>query len=85
MDGQSDLWSEDSYSIRAQVLLEPSDNVDMEFKVQYAERQTSSGPYQNVATISEVDAKSRVVNTLFSNAQTNPNSCEFLKSGYNRL
>ena len=81
MDGQADLWSEDSYSIRGQLLLEPSDNVDMEFKVQYAERQTSSGPYQNVATISEVDAKGRVVNTLFSNAQTNPNSCEQLIVG----
>ena len=80
-DGQSDLWSEDSYSIRGQVLLEPSEDVDIEFKVQYAERQTSSGPYQNVATISEVDAKGRVVNTLFSNAQTNPNSCEQLIVG----
>ena len=80
-DGQADLWSEDSYSIRGQVLLEPSDDVDIEFKVQYAERQTSSGPYQNVATISEVDAKGRVVNTLFSNAQTNPNSCEQLIVG----
>ena len=81
MDGQSDLWSEDSYSIRGQVLLEPSEDVDIEFKVQYAERQTSSGPYQNVATISEVDAKGRVVNTLFSNTQTNPNSCEQLIVG----
>ena len=85
MDGQSDLWSEDSYSIRGQVLLEPSEDVDMEFKVQYAERQTSSGPYQNVATVSEVDkvvgTNQRVVNTLFSNAQTNPNSCEMLWVG----
>ena len=81
MDGQADLWSEDSYSIRGQLLLEPSEDVDIEFKVQYAERQTSSGPYQNVATISEVDAKGRVVNTLFSNAQTNPNSCEQLIVG----
>ena len=80
-DGQADLWSEDSYSIRGQVLLEPSEDVDIEFKVQYAERQTSSGPYQNVATISEVDAKGRVVNTLYSNAQTNPNSCEQLIVG----
>ena len=84
-DGQSDLWSEDSYSIRGQVLLEPSEDVDIEFKVQYAERQTSSGPYQNVATVSEVDrvvgTNQRVVNTLFSNAQTNPNSCEMLWVG----
>ena len=78
MDGQSDLWSEDSYSIRGQLLMEPSEDVDIEFKVQYAERQTSSGPYQNVPTISVVDHRGRVVNTLFSNSTTNPNSCEQL-------
>ncbi len=80
-DGQADMWSEDSYSIRSQLLLEPSDAVEIQLKGQYAKRVTSSGPYQNVATISEVDAKGRVVNTLFSNARTNPNSCEQLIVG----
>ncbi len=77
-DGQADLWSEDSYSIRGQLILEPSDTVEIQMKGQYAKRQTSSGPYQNVATISVVDDQGRVVNTLYSNAQTNPNSCEQL-------
>ena len=77
-DGQADMWSEDSYSIRAQILMEPSDNVEIEMKGQYAKRVTSSGPYQNVATISVLDDQARVVNTLYSNAQTNPNSCEQL-------
>ncbi|MCY3752038.1 MAG: TonB-dependent receptor [Gammaproteobacteria bacterium] len=75
-DGQADMWSEDSYSIRGQLILEPSETVEIQLKGQYAERQTSSGPYQNVATLSVVDDQGRVVNTLFSNAQTNPNSCE---------
>ena len=77
-DGQADMWSEDSHAIRAQLLLEPSDTVEIQVKGQYAKRQTSSGPYQNVATISVVDDLGRVVNTLYSNAQTNPNSCEQL-------
>ena len=81
MDGQDDLWSEDSYSIRGQLLLEPSDTVEIQLKGQYAKRQTSSGPYQNVATIDEIDDLGRKVNTLFSNAQTNPNSCEVLLVG----
>ncbi|MCY4361874.1 MAG: TonB-dependent receptor [Gammaproteobacteria bacterium] len=81
LDGQADLWSEDSHAIRSQVVLEPSDTVQIEIKGQYAKRVTSSGPYQNVATISEVDAKGRVVNTLYSNEQTNPQSCEQLVVG----
>ena len=81
LDGQDDLWSEDSYAIRSQLLLEPSDTVEIQMKGQYAKRQTSSGPYQNVATIDEIDDQGRKVNTLFSNAQTNPNSCEVLLVG----
>ena len=77
-DGQADMWSEDSFSIRGQLVLEPSDTVEIQLKGQYAERVTSSGPYQNVATISVLDGQGRVVNTLFSNARTNPNSCEQL-------
>ena len=78
LDGQADMWSEDSHAIRGQLLLEPSDTVEIQMKGQYAKRVTSSGPYQNVATISVVDDQGRVVNTLFSNATTNPNSCEQL-------
>ena len=80
-DGQADMWAEDSHAIRGQLLLEPSDTVEIQMKGQYAKRVTTSGPYQNVATISEVDAKGRVVNTLYSNATTNPNSCEQLIVG----
>ena len=80
-DGQADMWSEDSYAIRGQIQLDPSDSVEVQMKGQYAKRVTSSGPYQNVATVSEMDVKGRVVNTLFSNAQTNPNSCEQLVFG----
>ena len=76
MDGADDLWSEDSYAIRSQLLMEPSDRVEIQMKGQYAKRQTSSGPYQDVATLSVLDDQGRLVNTLFSNAQTNPNSCE---------
>ena len=78
LDGHDDLWSEDSYAIRSQLVLEPSDRVEIQMKGQYAKRQTSSGPYQNVATVSVVDDQGRVVDTLYSNSRTNPNSCEQL-------
>ena len=80
-DGQADMWNDDQYAFRGQLLFEPNEDVEIELKGQYAHRNAASGPYQNVATISEVDAQGRVVNTLYSNAQTNPNSCEQLVVG----
>ena len=83
-DGQADMWTDDQYAVRGQLLFEPGDDVEIEVKGQYAKRVAASGPYQNVATISEIDDQGRVVNVLFSNAQTNPNSCEQLLVGTTR-
>ena len=79
--GQDDLWTTDEFSLRGQLLIEPNEDIEILLKGGYAQSKPASGPYQNVATVSEVDAKGRVVNTFFSSAQTNPNSCEQLIVG----
>ncbi len=79
--GQSDLWDDDQFAVRGQMLFEPNDDVEFSVSVQYAEQTPASGPYQNVATVGELDAQGRLVNTLFSNPSTNPNSCEVLLVG----
>ena len=79
--GQDDLWTDDQYSVRGQLLIEASDDMEILLKGSYAQAKPASGPYQNVATVGERDAQNRLVNTLFSNAQTNPNSCETLVVG----
>jgi iron complex outermembrane receptor protein len=79
--GQADLWDDDQYAVRGQMLFEPSDDLEMSLSVQYAESNVGSGPYQSVATVGERDAQGRLVNTQFSNATSNPNSCETLNAG----
>lgn len=79
--GQADVWNDDQFAVRGQMLFEPNDDLEMSLTVQYAESTPASGPYQNVATIAEKNAAGDVVNTLFSNATTNPNSCETLNVG----
>lgn len=79
--GQDDLWDDDQFAVRGQLLFEMNDDVEISFSAQYAESTPASGPYQNVATVGERDAQGRLVNTLFSNATTNPNSCETLNAG----
>ncbi|NKB39352.1 MAG: TonB-dependent receptor plug domain-containing protein [Gammaproteobacteria bacterium] len=80
---QADLWDDDQYAVRGQMLFEASDDLEMSLTTQYAKSTPGSGPYQNVATIAEKNAAGDVVNTLFSNATTNPNSCESLNVGTN--
>ncbi|NKB36814.1 MAG: TonB-dependent receptor plug domain-containing protein [Gammaproteobacteria bacterium] len=79
--GADDLWDDDQFAVRGQMLFEPSDDLEMSLSVQYAEQTPASGPYQGVATVGERDAQGRLVNTLFSNNSTNPNSCETLNAG----
>jgi len=79
--GQADLWDDDQFAVRGQLLFEPNDDVEMSLSFQYAESTPASGPYQNVGTVGERDAQGRLVNTQFSNATTNPNSCETLNAG----
>ena len=80
-DGQDDLWTDDQFALRGQLLFEPNDDVEILIKGQYAESTPASGPYQNVATVGVLDGQGRLVDTQFSNAQTNPNSCEALVVG----
>ena len=56
-DGQADMWRDDQYAFRGQLLFEPNEDLEIELKGQYAHRNPASGHYQNVATISEVDAQ----------------------------
>ena len=79
--GAADLWDDDQFAVRGQLLFEPNDDMDVSLSVQYAESTPASGPYQAAATVGERDAQGRLVNTLFSNAGTNPNSCETLNAG----
>jgi len=79
--GQADLWDDDQYAVRGQMLFEPNEDLEMSLSIQYAEANLGSGPYQSVATVGERDAQGRLVNTQFSNATTNPNACETLNAG----
>lgn len=79
--GQADLWDDDQFAVRGQMLFEPNDDVEFSLSVQYGERTPASGPYQAVATVAELDANGNTINTLFSNSTTNPNSCEALVPG----
>ena len=81
LSGQEDLWNDDQFAIRGQVLIEPNEDVEILLKGQYAESTLNSGPYQNGATIGEYDDQHRRVNSLLSNHRTNPNSCEALIVG----
>lgn len=79
--GQSDLWTDDQFGVRGQLVLEPNDDVEIHLRADYSKQKPSSGPWQNVATVGEVDAQGRLVNTHFSNSTTNPNACEQLVPG----
>jgi len=80
-DGAADMWNDDQYALRAQLLFQPNDDIEFSFKANYAQQRLNSGPYQNVATVGELNAAGDLVNTLYSNATTNPNSCEALTVG----
>jgi iron complex outermembrane receptor protein len=80
-DGATDLWNDDQFAVRGQLLFEPNDDVEFIVKANYAQQRLNSGPYQNVATVGELNAAGDLVNTLFSSANTNPNSCEALIVG----
>ena len=81
LSGQDDLWADDQYAIRAQILIEPNEDMEILIKGQYAESTLPSGPYQTGSTIGEYDDQRRRVNSLLSNHETNPNSCEALIVG----
>jgi len=79
--GQDDLWTDDQFGVRGQLLVKLNDDVEIHLRADYAEQEPSSGPWQSKATVGEVDAMGRLVNTKFSNGATNPNSCEQLVPG----
>ena len=54
-DNHDDLWTDDQFAVRGQLLFEPNDDVEFLFKGQYAESKPASGPYQEVATVAFVD------------------------------
>ena len=81
LSGQDDLWADDQYAIRAQILIEPNEDMEILIKGQFAESTLPTGPYQDAPTIGEYDSLRRRVNSLPSNHRTNPNSCEALIVG----
>ena len=81
LSGQDDLWADDQYAVRAQILIEPNEDMEILIKGQFAESTLPTGPYQDAPTIGEYDSLRRRVNSLPSNHQTNPNSCEALIVG----
>jgi iron complex outermembrane recepter protein len=54
-DNNDDLWTDDQFALRGQILFEPNEDVTFLFKGQYAESTPASGPYQEAATVAFVD------------------------------
>ena len=50
-DNHDDLWTDDQFSIRGQLLFEPNEDVSILLKGQYAQSKPASGPYQEVSTV----------------------------------
>jgi iron complex outermembrane recepter protein len=54
-DNHDDLWTEDQWALRGQLLFQPNDDIEFLFKAQYAQSKPASGPYQHAATVAFVD------------------------------
>lgn len=54
-DNHDDLWTEDQWAARGQLLFEPNDDVEFLLKGHYAQSKPASGPYQSVATVAFVE------------------------------
>ncbi|MEM7465814.1 MAG: TonB-dependent receptor plug domain-containing protein, partial [Pseudomonadota bacterium] len=72
-----EIWTQDEFAVRGQLLFEWRDDMELLVKGQYAEQNPGSGPYQNIATVAfldDTDGDGRVndlVDTRFAdNVQT---------------
>jgi iron complex outermembrane receptor protein len=54
-DNHDDLWTEDQWALRGQLLFEPNDDVSFLVKGHYAQSKPASGPYQEVSTTAFVE------------------------------
>ena len=54
-NNNDDLWTDDQWALRGQLLFEPNEDVEILLKGHYAYQQTASGPYQEVATVAFVE------------------------------
>lgn len=72
-----EIWTQDEFAVRGQLLFEWRDDMELLVKGQYAEQNPGSGPYQNIATVAFLDdtdgdgAVDDLVDTRFAdNVQT---------------
>lgn len=71
-----DTWNDETWGVRAQILFEPNDRVELLVSGYATETTTSVAPYQSVATTAIVDSQGRVVDTVYT-PRTGPLSrCE---------
>ena len=54
-DNHDDLWTDDQNAARAQLLIEPNEDLTVLVKGHWAESKPASGPYQHVATMPYLD------------------------------
>ncbi|MFC7050972.1 TonB-dependent receptor [Emcibacter nanhaiensis] len=66
--GGQDLYNDDTLAGRAQLLFKINDEAELLISGFAADSNLSEAPYQNVATIAEVDAQGRVINSYYSDA-----------------
>ena len=55
LSGADDSWFLDNWAVRGQLLFEPSEDITLRIKVDYAESDPSSEPTQHLATVAYVD------------------------------
>ena len=67
-----DIWTQDEYAVRGQILFEFRDDMELLVKAHFAEQNPGSGPYQNIATVAFLDDSDgngvvdNLVNTAFA-------------------
>ena len=61
-----DVWTDDSWAVRGQLLFEPNDDVEFLVSGFGAGTETSAGPTQSFPAVSILDAQGRFVNSIVS-------------------
>lgn len=64
--GGSDLWNEDVWGVRGQLLWAPRENVELLVSAFGSRQEIGVAHYQSVGTIAVLDAQGRHVNTVFA-------------------
>jgi len=62
--GGQDEWSDDTVGVRGALTFAPSDAFDATVTLMYGHTKTSTGPYQNSATVPVYDQQGRLIDTV---------------------